>query len=579
MKEVSQAGSSVPHFIEGIKPKETLLDKFYRWERECPDRVYLRQPYGQKWKEMTFAEVGKEARRMAAYFASLDLKRGDHIGLLAKNHAYWIIADLAIMMGGYVSVPIYPNISRKQLEYIIKDSDIKLLLVGKLENRKLFYDAQFAVKHILALPDSNIMGLESWEHIRGNYLPVEGYPNVDFDDLFTLIYTSGTTGHPKGVKLTYFAISICLETNRPLLELEGDCRFFSYLPLAHSAERAVVEAFSLESGGSVSFYENRDTFLYNLQNTAPTHFLAVPAVWQKFYEGIMSKMPAWRLKLLLKISLLNRLIKKKILQGLGLHKVRLVMTGAAPMPANLHRFFGELGLEIQEVYGITEMAAAVCMHRKGDVRPGTVGKPFPMVQLRIDPDSSEIIAKAPWMFIGYYRDSHKTAQAIDAEGWFHTGDRGYLTEDGHLVLEGRLSDEFKTIKGEFVNPNNIEPLFALNENIGQVCVVGEGLLQPVALVTLSEAGQKEPDIVLKVGMEVTMNRVNSELSDVEQIEKVIILPEEWTVDNGLLTPTMKLRRKAIHARYAALLPTWLKHPEKVVFVSKQELSYLYEQTE
>jgi long-chain acyl-CoA synthetase len=579
MKEASHTSGGVPNFIEGIKPKETLLDKFYKWERERPESVYLRQPYGQKWKEMTFAEVGKEARRMAAYFASLGLKRGDHIGIIAKNHAYWIIADLAIMMGGYVSVPIYPNISRKQLEYIIRDSEIKLLLVGKLENWKLFYDTQLTVKHILALPDSNIMGLENWERIRNNYPPIEGYPNVDFDDLFTIIYTSGTTGNPKGVKLTYFAVSICLETNRSLLELEGECRFFSYLPLAHSAERAAVEAFSLESGGTVSFFEHRETFLRNLREAAPTHFLAVPAVWQTFYEGIVSKMPASRLKMLLKIPLLNRLVKKKILQGLGLHKTHMVMTGAAPMPANLHRFFGKLGLKIQEVYGITEMAAAVCMHRKGDVRPGTVGKPFPMVQLRIDPHSREILVKAPWMFIGYYHDSRKTAEAIDAEGWYHTGDRGYLTEDGHLVLEGRLSDEFKTVSGLFVNPNVIEPLFALNENIGQVCVIGEGLLKPVALVTLSEKGQKEPDIVLKVGMEVTMNRINGELSDVEQIEKVIILPEAWTVENGLLTPTMKIRRKAIYARYAALLPTWLNHPEKVVFVSKEELSYLYEKDE
>lgn len=579
MKEASHTSGSVPNFIEGIKPKETLLDKFYKWERERPESVYLRQPYGQRWKEMTFAEVGKEARRMAAYFASLGLKRGDHIGIIAKNHAYWIIADLAIMMGGYVSVPIYPNISRKQLEYIIRDSEIKLLLVGKLENWKLFYDTQLTVKHILALPDSNIMGLENWERIRNNYPPIEGYPNVDFDDLFTIIYTSGTTGNPKGVKLTHFAAAICLETNRSLLELEGECRFFSYLPLAHSAERAAVEAFSLESGGTVSFFEHRETFLRNLREVAPTHFLAVPAVWQTFYEGIVSKMPASRLKILLKIPLLNRLVKKKIRQGLGLHKAHMVMTGAAPMPANLHRFFGKLGLEIQEVYGITEMAAAVCMHRKGEVRPGTVGKPFPMVQLRIDPHSREILVKAPWMFIGYYRDSRKTAEAIDAEGWYHTGDRGYLTEDGHLVLEGRLSDEFKTVSGLFVNPNVIEPLFALNENIGQVCVIGEGLLKPVALVTLSEKGQKEPDIVLKVGMEVTMKRINGGLSDVEQIEKVIILPETWTVENGLLTPTMKIRRKAIYARYAALLPTWLNHPEKVVFVSKEELSYLYEKDE
>lgn len=566
MKSINDFLSAKPWIRQGIQPQKSLLGRFYYWEKHHPQRVYLRQPYGRQWQEFTFSQVGQEARRLVSYFRSLNLPKGARIALYAENHAYWIIADLAIMMGGYVSVPIYAHIGRRQLLHILQDATPALLLVGRVAQPHLLTEANVNISRLLALPDSNVTNAPAWIQLREQFAPIDASPDVLFEDLYTIIYTSGTTDEPKGVMLSHFAPAICLELNREILGLDQPGRFFSYLPLAHVAERAAVEAFSLECGGCISFCESPESFLANLRDARPTHFLAVPAVWQKLYEGITKRLPKTWLDYAAKVKLLNRAFNRYLLYRLGLADIRVAMTGAAPMPMHLHSFFRQLGLTVREVYGITELSAAVCMHRQSDASAGTVGRPFPAVQMRIDAATGEIQVKAPWMFSGYYANLKKTQASLTSDGYFRTGDRGRLLPNGQLVLEGRLSDSFKTLRGEFVHPARIESLFGINKYIEHVCVLGDGMLQPIALVSLSELARKELDVVLKVGMEITLTRINEQLADYEKIDKVFVAAETWRIDNELLTPSLKIRRHLIEASYRQLLVQYQKRPEKVIYL-------------
>jgi long-chain acyl-CoA synthetase len=544
---------------------KSMIEKFYHWEKTTPNKVFLRQPYGKTWKEYTFAEVGVQARKLAAWIRQHFPAR-THIGLVSKNHSFWMISDLAIMMADCVSVPFFPTLNAEQLNQVLIHSDCKLLLVGKLDEWNNMKGGIPSSIKTLALPDSPAKELPQWEIVLDNVAPLQENIKPNIDDIFTIIYTSGTTGMPKGAMLTHLNTSMAMEVNLEFMHLNHtDNQFFSYLPLSHIAERCVVEAFSIQCGGTVSFVESLDTFAQNLKDTQPTHFLAVPRIWTKFQMGILAKMPQKKLNLLLSIPIISGIVKKKIKEGLGLSRGRLVVTGAAPMPASLLAWFHKLGIKIQEVYGMTENHAACSIMRENNLKIGTVGQPIPSVEIRIDPDSGEIQMRAPWIMQGYYKDPQKTAEVIDSEGWLLTGDVGELDSQGFLKITGRVKDTFKTTKGEFIVPAPIEWGFATNNFIEQICVTGRTLDQPVALVVLSELGLKASKAEVNASLNEICKEVNAGLANYAKIDKIIITKDAWTVDNGILTPTLKIKRNVLEDRYVKLLEKSVSNKDRVIW--------------
>lgn len=550
-------------------PITTFVDNLYHWEKERPHQVYLRQPFGDSFRDYTWKEVGDQVRRVSAYLRSLNLPPQSNIGLVSKNCAEWIIADLAIMMTGHVSVPFYATLTADQLQQVLTHSGCSVLFVGKLDDwsgmKKGVSSAIKCISFPTYNPDSEHI---QWNNILANHAPISDNPTPQPDELFSIIYTSGTTGNPKGVMVTHRAVSEAVGRTKDILRYDvPNPRFFSYLPLCHIAERNIIEATSLGTGGTVYFAESLDTFAKNLAAASPTHFLAVPRIWTKFQLGILAKMPQKKLDMLLKIPILSGIVKKKIRQGLGLNEAQLVLTGAAPMPISLIRWFRRLGITIQEAYGMTENLGAVCMMPHDNPKDGSVGKIYPGMEVVIAEGTGEILTRSPWNMLGYYREPSLTADTIDSDGWIHTGDVGEVDEDGYLKITGRVKEMYKTSKGEYVAPSQIEFGFADNKMIEQICVVGQNLPQPIALVVLSEMAQKFDKDTINQSLNSTLSDLNPRLKTYERVQKIVIIKGTWTVDNNMLTPTMKTKRNVIEKNYASMMEPWYETKESIIWES------------
>jgi long-chain acyl-CoA synthetase len=546
---------------------KTLVDWFYEWEQKQPDKVYLRQPFGDEFKDFTWAEVGQQARQLAAYLHTLDLPPASHIGLVSKNCAEWIIADLAIMIAGHVSVPFYATLTADQINQVLLHSGCKVLFVGKLDDWKGMKPGIPAEVHCISFPTYNPDADHvQWNDILAKHQPVANNPTRQLDDMFSVFYTSGTTGNPKGVMVTFRATAEAIKSTSVIVPQNlPNSRFFSYLPLCHVAERNIVEATSIVSGGTVYFAESLDSFAKNLAEARPTHFLAVPRIWTKFQLGILGKMPQKKLDLFLKIPILNNIVKKKIRTGLGLNDTKIVLTGAAPMPASVIQWFRRLGIVIQEAYGMTENLGAVCMMPANKVKDGTVGKIYPDMEVRIAEDTGEILTRSPWNMTGYYREPELTAETIDADGWIHTGDVGELDSEGYLKITGRVKEMYKTSKGEYIAPSQIEMGFSDNSFIEQICVVGQSLPQPIALVVLSEMGRNCDREEVTQSLQETVTELNPRLKPYEKVKKIVVMKEAWTVDNNMMTPTMKTKRNVIEKKYAPNMEPWYDKKEVIIW--------------
>ena len=551
---------------------QTIPGLFYNWEKSTPNNIFLRQPVGDTWNTYTFKEVGDQARRIVTAMRGLGLEKGDHIALISKNCAHWIIADLAIMMGGYVSVPLYASLASDQLTLVLEKSDAKAIFVGKLDEWERKSKGLIDGMPVMRFPDylnsATVTQGVAWEDMLKNE-PMEGEPEPDIDSLWTILFTSGTTGTPKGVMHTYKTAGL-LNNNElkhdilKTLSLGSETRLFSFLPLNHIAERAAVELSGFGSGGSISFADTLDTFAKNLAETRPTFFFAVPRIWTKFQLGILSKMPQKKLDMLLKIPIVSGIIKKKLKKALGLDAAKVCLTGASITPESLKQWYRKLGINLREVYGMTENAGGFTMMPENGHKANTVGKPLPNAEGRIVPETGEILMKMPWMMTGYYKEPELTAETL-VDGWLHTGDKGVFDDNGYLKIIGRVKDAFKTTKGKFIVPTIIEDHFSDNDFIEQVCVAGLGIPQPVALVCLSEIGLKEEKTKVTENFQSEIKRINGQLHNHERISTIIVANEPWSPENKLLTPTLKIRRGAINETYGEKIGTWHERAEKVIW--------------
>ena len=536
----------------------SILDYFYHWEKETPENVFLKQPVGDEYIDYTFKNAGEQIRKISRFINSLGLPPQSNIALISKNCPEWIITDLAIMHSGHISVPLYPTLIAHQVGQILEHADCPLVFIGKLDDWASMKDGIPKTSTVVSFPRYNPDPSHlQWDDLLQKHdADLKNY-RPDLSELCTIIYTSGTTGNPKGVMVNFGSFSECIAETKhiSLAEMKG-ARFFSYLPLCHIAERNIVESVGIVTGGVIYFAESLETFSKNLQDANPTHFLAVPRIWTKFQLGILDKMPQKKLDLFLKIPILSSLVKMKIKKGLGLSSSQINLTGAAPMPISLIVWFRKLGIVIQEAYGMTENLGAVCMMPKHNIKDGYVGKIYPGMKVEIDSETGEILTKSAWNMLGYYKEPKMTSETIDSDGWIHTGDVGEVDSEGYLKITGRVKEMYKTSKGEYVAPSQIEMGFADNSAVEQVCLVGQSLPQPVALVVISEIGKKLDRLHLIENLKEHLMRLNPTLKSYERIQKIVVLKEPWTVENNKLTPTMKIKRNIIEKEFESKIEPW-----------------------
>jgi long-chain acyl-CoA synthetase len=547
---------------------KTPLEMLYHWEETTPNKLFMRQPFNGQWHEFTWKEAANEIRKLAKALQSYNLPPKSKVGLVSKNCAHWIMADMAIMMAGYESVPIYPNVGAETLNYVLQHSESKILLVGKLDDWNFMKAGVPADVQCISFPwyGPKQDGFHYWEDLVKQHAPIEGKPNAQLDDIMSIIYTSGTTGNPKGVVHTYRSFSWAITMGKDFVGFEdGKERLFSYLPLSHIAERMLIEMVGIYTNSEIWFAESLDLFVKNLAEAQPTVFLGVPRIWTKFQMGVLAKLPQNKLNILLSIPIVSGIIKKKILTGLGLQHCKHYITGAAPISPSLVTWWEKLGVDLEEVYAMTENCAISHANRKPDFKLGTQGKPMPGVEMKLS-DVGEILVKVPCNMQGYYKEPEMTADTL-RDGWLHTGDKGVVDSDGFLKITGRVKEIFKTDKGKYIAPAPIEMKISKNHFVEQVCVVGSSLPQPIGLVVLSIDGRAKEKDYIKQSLSKTLEIINPELEKHERIHKLVILNEEWTTENGLLTPTMKIKRNPIEDKYQPHYEVWYSHSESVLFES------------
>ncbi|MEP0175796.1 MAG: AMP-binding protein [Paraglaciecola sp.] len=531
---------------------KTPLEMLYHWESTEPSTVYLKQPVLGEVKEFTWKEVGEQVRKIASNLIAMELPKSSHIGLLSKNCAEWFITDLAIMMAGHVSVPIYSTAGEKTIRYVLEHAKCPVIFVGKLDDtaNQVAAIGNDIVK--LAFPYPDIPADKQWHELL-EVAPCTENPIPDLDSVMTIIYTSGSTGNPKGVVHNYR--SICWAAHASLKELGVNFkdRVMSYLPLAHITERVLIEIASFYSGKRVSFIESLDTFSRDICATQPTLFISVPRLWTRFQMGVLANMPQKKLNFLLSIPIVKNVVKKKIQQKLGLSEARLCASGSAPIPASTLEWFRTIGVNISEGWGMTENSAygTCCVPFRAD-KIGCIGKAYEGVDIRIAEDG-EIQVKGPCNMKEYYLEPKKTAEVLTNDGYLKTGDKGSIDNEGFIKITGRLKEIFKTSKGKYIAPVPIESKLMANSIIEQVCVTGSHLKQPIGLVVLSADALKKPFEEIEHSLLVTLEEVNSSLESHAILDRLIILKDEWTVENDLLTPTLKIKRHTLESKYEDLI--------------------------
>ncbi|TGD74794.1 AMP-binding acetyl-CoA synthetase [Mangrovimicrobium sediminis] len=551
------------------KVEKLVLQAAIEREKHKPHLPFMTQPVGDTVVEYDWARTMDEARRMAAYLRSLDLPDNSNIAMVSKNCAHFVITELAIWLAGHCTVALYPTLTADTVSYILEHSEARLLFVGKLDDWELMRPGVPADMPKIGFSLAPEDDYQPWDEVIASVEPITDDPVWPGDRRALICYTSGSTGRPKGVMHSFDSISAPAYLQGDLFGItEGD-RVLSYLPLAHVFERAVVEAGSIYQGVHIFFADSLDSFMRDMLRARPTLFLSVPRLWQKFQSGVFQKFPEKKLARLLKIPLIGRMISKKVLDGLGLGEVRVALSGSAPLPPDLIRWYDKLGLAIMEGYGMTEDFAYSHLSLPGSRKPGYVGKPLTGVISRIS-ESGEIELKSPGLMMGYYKSPDLTAEVMTEDGFFKTGDRGTYDEDGLLRITGRVKELFKTSKGKYIAPAPIENLLNAHHFVELSCVCGAGRPACFAMIQLTDSAQArydDPALRREVETELAelVERVNARIEEFEHLKFVALAREPWTPENGFLTPTLKIKRDVIESTYEPFLDSWYAAGKRVIW--------------
>ena len=595
-----------PVCIEG----NTIVDAFRNTVHRIPNRPALRRNVAGRWETLTWADYGREVAEATAGLAELGIEPGQRVGIFSNNRVEWHLADFGVLANGSVTVPLYQTSSAEQVAYTLGHAQARACFVEShelagriLEVRDRLPDLERIIvfDDDERLDDPFVVGFEQVRALGAARLQIvpdlfdRRADAVAPEQLATLVYTSGTTGHPKGAMIDHANIMWTIRSAASVVHVREGERFLSFLPLSHIAERMISDFLPVTIGGDTWFARSLATVAEDLRDCHPTVFFAVPRVWEKFQEGALEKLgdehglkklvvdryvglgqhvvaehetvqraPVWER---LPYQALDAVVGAQIRKEFGLDQAHILVTAAAPIHAELIRWFHAIGLPVVELYGQTEVCGPTTCSRPEDNRIGTVGPPIPGVQVQIA-DDGEILVKGGNVCIGYFRDPDRTAELIDADGWMHSGDVGTLDEKGYLRITGRKKDLIITAAGQNIAPQEIETDLRYHHLISEAVVIGEGRRYLTALLTLDgdalsswaqahdkiadyESLAADPD--LRAETDRAVDEVNRKWSRVENVRKYRVLAHEFTIAGGEMTPTLKVKRNVVNEKYANLI--------------------------
>jgi len=576
------------------------------------DRVAMRHKVYGLWQPITWGEYARRVRLIANGLLALGLQYGDRVGLIGENRPEWLFADIGIQAAGGVTAAIYATNSPEQCAYILSHSESRFWFVENEEQLDKYLEIRDQLPHLEKVilidteglrdfKDERVMTLEELERL-GEAYAAENPGALDArlqmgkpDDVALLIYTSGTTGPPKGAMLTHRNLLWTADALGKANPIADNEETLSFLPLSHIAQRMVSVYLPIYWGFTVNFCENTDTVLENMREISPTLIFAVPRIWEKLHSGVELRIQdadwfkrwAYRLaigigqrhararlydgRVPLGLNILYWLARVTVLhpltRRLGLDRARFVLSGAAPISPDVLLYFHSLGVPIREVYGQTEGSGPTTIHHYDRIKLGTVGRPLPGVEVRIAEDG-EILVKGPNVFPGYFKDEETTRNTL-VDGWLHSGDVGEIDEEGFLRITDRKKDLFITAGGKNIAPQYIENKLKFSPYINDAVVIGDGRRYITALIVIDEENvskwaqdnkipyttytdlSQNPAVYELIQKEV--DAVNRTLSSPERVKKFAILPKRLYQEDGEVTPTLKVKRKAVMEKFADIV--------------------------
>ncbi|MFA6322807.1 MAG: long-chain fatty acid--CoA ligase [Candidatus Buchananbacteria bacterium] len=567
---------------------QTIHQKFFETAQTFPGRSALKYKHQNAYLSISFSELENKIKTLAKGFFNLGLKKGERLAILSENRPEWVMADLAALSLGAVVVPVHTTLSPGIIKHILENSGSRMILVSSQEqfNKLLLVAKEISGLEaiIYANLDQTDFGNLSQKIISfnevlnsGQEIKTEMADQVQAGDLASIIYTSGTTALPKGVMLTHHNLMFDAEAAVTAVAVDEKDILLSFLPLSHVLERTAGYYAPLVCRGScIAYAESPKTLVNNLREIKPTILVAVPRIFEKVHVSIWDKVKngsklkyqifIWALKQEPKTFthyIADRLVFKKIRQSLG-GRLRYTISGGATLNHRLARFFARLGLVITEGYGLTETAPIISVNRLNNIKFGTVGQQLPGVEIKIALDK-EILVRGPNVMAGYYNNSAMTQEVIDAEGWFHTGDLGFLSSEGFLIIIGRKKEMISLSNGKIAWPEQIELLLNDDRFFAQSMVLGDGRSYLTAVIvpdwqeikrnaavlglpTLEPASLVSEPKLIKTFYD-RIEKINNQLAEWERIRKIVLLPDEFSQEKDELTPTLKLRRHIIENHY------------------------------
>jgi len=529
--------------------RRTIGDYLRRWAGECPDRVWLRERKGGEYRDWTWGSAAAEVDAIAAWLEGVIGDSGARVAVMSRNRAHWVLADLAIMASGNVTVPIFTTLPAEGARYILDFSEADLLFVGESENWEKVREVVPARVKIVALPGVEPgTEHERWDDLLAAHSGRQPRHVCRHDELVSVVFTSGTTAVPKGVMQTHDSMLVPMERAGRIFGLRPHPRFLSYLPMAHIAERQLVAIQSLIQCGSITFNEGLPFLVRDMVDTRPHFFFGAPRVWEQLQQGMLAKLGSQE-ALDAALSRDADTVRRRVQESLGLQEADYLLTAAAPTPPSLIEWYERLGIQLMEGFGQTE-AMALIVNTRDKRRIGSIGRKGDGVEVRIDPENNELMCRAAGLAVGYYHMPEQTA-ATFVDGWVRTGDTARVDEDGFYYITGRVKEYFKTIQGKFVSPAPIESEFAGSLLVEQQCLLGRGFSKTVMVCVLSALGQQQPKEQLEQELRRLTEEVNSRVEKHARIGGLIVTREPWTIESGMLTPTLKLRRHEVDARFGA----------------------------
>jgi long-chain acyl-CoA synthetase len=508
--------------------------------------VWLRDRKGDEFTEWTWSDARSEINAVASWLETRYGTSKNNIALLSRNRAHWFLADLAIIGSGNVTVPLFTTLAAATAEYILDITEARALVIGEAENWSSVKSVVQDSIEIICLPGVDIDAPHTrWEDIAAEAAGLEPEYRAKPDDLISIVFTSGTTGLPKGVMQTHESFIAPMQRAKDNFNIRPRPRFLSYLPLTHIAERQLVEVQAILHAGSVTFNESLETLLRDMADARPNYFFGPPRVWEQLQQGVIAKFGSQE-ALDAALAADPDGIGLGIRATLGLDDVDYMLTAAAPIAPALIEWYDRLGMSLMEGFGQTEIMA-VAGNLPDRRRIGSVGRLVDDVELRIS-SAGELLFKARGAAIGYYKLPDKSAETF-VDGWVHTGDKGYVDDDGFIFLTGRVKDYFKTTTGKFVAPTPIENLFAENDWTEQICLIGRGFAKTAMVCVLSAIARKEDRTTIEKALLEKASAVNDAIEKHERIGAVIVTSEPWTIENEMLTPTLKIRRDEVDSRF------------------------------